>query len=536
MKFSPEVRMSTVTHVDEHRLLAPRATLPVIMLALATVVSAMASLNVAIPSIARDTHATQTQLSWIIDAYALVFAALLLLGGAIGDRYGRRRALLAGLVIFGAGSVAAMTVSDPAWLIAMRGVLGVGAALVMPATLSTITSTFPPEQKTRAVGAWAGVAGASAIVGLLASGVVLEAWSWRAVFALNVVLAAIAIIGTLRVIPESADPQAPRLDLVGALITVLGLGVLVYSVIEAPSHGWGSAHTLGGIAIGLLLLVAFVRWELTRENPLIDPRLFRNKAFTAATLSITFAFFAFFGFVFLVLQYLQLVRGDSPLVAAVSLIPMALALMPSARVVAPRLSVHLGGMRVSILGLALVAAGLLVLSRLDGGSSYWLLLTGLVLLGAGMGLAMTPATAAITDALPVAKQGVGSAVNDLARELGGALGIAVLGSVLHSTYRSHLDPKGLTEPAAEQARASLATASRLGPMVESQAQQAFVDGMQLALGCAAAVVAVTAVAVVALLQRPDTEPPNKDIDPMGADATTEAEGPQRLDHSRVGRH
>ena len=384
--------MSTVTHADEQRL-APRATLPVIMLALATVVSAMASLNVAIPSIARDTHATQTQLSWIIDAYALVFAALLLLGGAIGDRYGRRRALLAGLVIFGAGSVAATTVSDPTWLIAMRGVLGVGAALVMPATLSTITSTFPPEQKTRAVGAWAGVAGASAIVGLLASGVVLEAWSWRSVFALNVVLAVIAIIGTLRVIPESADPRAPRLDLVGALITVAGLGVLVYSVIEAPSHGWGSAHTLGGIAIGLLILVGFVRWELTRENPLIDPRLFRNRALTAATLSITFAFFAFFGFVFLVLQYLQLVRGDSPLVAAVSLIPMALALMPSARVIAPRLAGHLGVMRVSVLGLALVAAGLLVLSRLDGGSSYWLLFTGLVPLGAGMGLAMTPATA-----------------------------------------------------------------------------------------------------------------------------------------------
>ena len=498
--------MSTVTHADERRL-AHRATLPVIMLALATVVSAMASLNVAIPSIARDTHATQTQLSWIIDAYALVFAALLLLGGAIGDRYGRRRTLLAGLVIFGAGSVAAMTVSDPSWLIAMRGVLGVGAALVMPATLSTITSTFPPEQKTRAVGAWAGVAGASAIVGLLASGVVLEAWSWRSVFALNVVLAVIAIIGTLRVIPESADPRAPRLDLVGALITVAGLGVLVYSVIEAPTHGWGSAHTLGGIAIGLLILVGFVRWELTRPNPLIDPRLFRNRALMAATLSITVQFFAFFGFVFLVLQYLQLVRGNSPLVAAVSLIPMALALMPSARVIAPRLAGHLGVMRVCVLGLALIAAGLLVLSRLDGESSYWLLLTGLVPLGAGMGLAMTPATAAITDALPVAKQGVGSAINDLARELGGALGIAVLGSVLQSTYRSHLDPAGLAEPVAEQARSSLAIASRLGPVVESQAQQAFADGMQLAFGCAAAVVAVTAVAVVALLHRPDPANP-----------------------------
>ena len=229
---------------------------------------------------------------------------------------------------------------------------------------------------------------------------------------------------------------------------------------------------------------------------------------------------------------IQLVRGDSPLVAAVSLIPMALTLMPSARVVAPRLSVHLGAMRVSILGLALVAAGLLVLSRLDGGSSYWLLFTGLVLLGAGMGLAMTPATAAITDALPVAKQGVGSAVNDLARELGGALGIAVLGSVLNSTYRSHLDPTGVTEPLAEQARSSLAMASRLGPVVESQAQHAFVEGMQLALGCAAAVVALTAVAVVALLQRPDIQPHTTDIDRMGADATADALAPQRLAQTR----
>jgi EmrB/QacA subfamily drug resistance transporter len=531
---NPEVVMSTVARADEQRL-APRAKLPVIMLALATVVSAMASLNVAIPSIARDTHATQTQLSWIIDAYALVFAALLLLGGAIGDRYGRRRALLAGLVIFGAGSLAATTLSDPTWLIAMRGVLGVGAALVMPATLSTITSTFPLEQKSKAVGAWAGVAGGSALVGLLASGVVLEAWSWRSVFALNVVLAVIAIIGTLRVIPDSADPRAPRLDLVGALITVAGLGLLVYSVIEAPSHGWVSAHTLGGIAVGLLILVGFVRWELTRENPLIDPRLFRNRAVTAATLSITFAFFAFFGFVFLVLQYLQLVRGDSPLVAAVSLIPMALALMPSARVIAPRLAGHLGVMRVCVLGLASVTAGLLVLSRLDVGSSYWLLLTGLVPLGAGMGLAMTPATAAITDALPVAKQGVGSAVNDLARELGGALGIAVLGSVLHSTYRSHLDLAGSPEPVTEQARSSLAMASRLGPVVESQAQQAFVDGMQLAFACAAAVVAVTAVAVLALLHRPDAEPHSADVDTWGADGAAEASGSLRVEHARLGR-
>ncbi len=491
--------MSTAIAAQRHAV--HRAVLPVVMLALATVVSAVASLNVAIPSIARSTHATQTQLSWIIDAYALVFAALLLLGGAIGDRYGRRRALVAGLAIFGAGSIAAMAASDPAWLIAMRGVLGLGAALVMPATLSTITSTFPREQRARAVGAWAAVAGASAIVGLLVSGLLLEAWSWQSVFGLNIALAVVAIIATVRFVPESADPRAPRLDLAGAGLTVVGLGVVVYSIIEAPTEGWGSPRTLIGIALGLAVLAGFLDWERTRSNPLFDPRLFRHRAFTAGTLSITLQFFAFFGFIFLMLQYLQLVRDDSPLVAALSLIPMALTMMPAARVVAPTLVARAGSGRVCVLGLAFITAGLVVLSRLTGTSTYWLLLAGIVLLGAGMGLAMTPATAAITDALPVAKQGVGSAMNDLARELGGALGIAVLGSILQSIYRSHLHLAGLPSPMFEHARSSLALASRLGPPVTEQAQHAFTDGMQTALVCAAIVVATAAVAVGYLLRR-----------------------------------
>jgi EmrB/QacA subfamily drug resistance transporter len=489
------------TPQTQGRRMSHRAMMPVVMLALATVVSAVASLNVALPSIARDTHATQTQLSWVIDAYALVFAALLLLGGAIGDRYGRRRALVTGLVIFGGGSLAAMAVSDPGWLITLRGVLGLGAALVMPATLSTITSTFPDEQRARAVGTWAGVAGASAILGLLASGLLLQAWSWRAVFGLNIVLAGLAILGGLRFIPESADPNAPRLDLLGAVLTVTGLGVLVYSIIEAPTQGWASAHTLGGITVGILVLVGFIGWELTRTHPLLDPRLFAHRAFTAGTVSIGLQFFAFFGFVFLVLQYLQLVRGNSPLVAAVSLIPMALAMMPAARLIAPRMSARTGPRRVCVLGLGLIVAGLLVLSRLDGTSGYWLLLTGLIPLGAGMGLAMTPATTAITDTLPAAQQGVGSAMNDLARELGGALGIAVLGSVLQSTYRSQLHPVGLPEPIAERARSSLALASQLDPTITRQAQAAFTDGMQSALLYAAVAVTLAALAVTALLHQ-----------------------------------
>ncbi|WP_131740394.1 MFS transporter [Actinomadura roseirufa] len=477
-----------------------RAVLPAVMLALATVVSAVASLNTAVPSIARDLHATQTELAWVIDAYALVFAALLLLGGAIGDRYGRRRALAAGLVVFGAGSAAALAADGPGWLIAARGVLGVGAALVMPATLSTITATFPPDRRTRAVGTWAGVAGASAVFGLLVSGGLLEVWSWRSIFVLNVVLAAVALTVTLAVVPESADPDSPRLDLTGALITVAGLGAGVYSIIEAPAHGWASARTLGGLAVAAVVLAGFAGWELTRPNPLLDPRLFRVRAFSAGTLSITAQFFAFFGFVFITLQYLQLVKGNGPFLAAASLLPMAAAMMPSARGIAPRLASRFGARRVVPAGLLLAGLGLFLLSLLDETSGYWPLLAGLIPLGAGMGLAMTPATAVITDALPAAKQGVGSAVNDLARELGGALGIAVLGSLLQSSYRGALDTGGLPEPLAEQARASVALATRLGPPVADQARAAFADGLHTALFAAAVTLAVTAVAVGALFR------------------------------------
>ena len=378
--------------------------------------------------------------------------------------------------------------------------LGVGAALVMPATLSTLTSTFPGEQRARAIGVWAGVAGASAVLGLLCSGLLLEQWSWRSVFALNIVLATAAIVGTVRVVPESADPAAPSLDVVGALITVVGLGALVYSIIEAPEAGWASGRTLGGIALGLVVLGGFVAGS-SRGSTRCSTR--GSSATTRSRLAqrpITLQFFAFFGFVFLVLQYLQLVRGDSPLTAALSLVPMALAMMPCARL-APRLAARTGRAIVCVAGLVMLGGGLVVLSQLDGTSSYWLMLAGLLPLGAGMGLAMTPATASITGALPTAKQGVGSAINDLARELGGALGIAVLGSVLQSTYRNDLHPVHVAPQVAEHARTSLAIASGLGGPVARQAQTAFSSGMHSALLCAAGAVAVAALMVALLLTR-----------------------------------
>jgi len=472
----------------------------VVCLALAAVVAAMASLNVALPDIARDTHATQTQLLWVIDAYSLAFAALLLPGGAIGDRYGRRGALITGLVIFGGGSVVAMTASSASELIALRAVLGLGAALVMPATLSTITSTFPPAERTRAVSMWAGVAGGAAVLGLLASGALLTGFSWRSIFGLNVVLSALALAGTLRYVPESADPDAPRLDVGGALIAVFALVALVFSVVEAPTYGWLAGRTVAGLVLAFFLIGAFVIWEMRQAHPLLDPRVFRKRTLTAGSMSILVQFFAFYGYTFIVLQYLQLVRGATPLLAAVEVLPLAVAMMPTSRL-APRLAARFGRGRVGATGLLLVATGIAIVAQLGTDSSYFLLAGGLLVLGVGMGAAMTPATTAITEALPAAQQGVGSALNDLSREVGGALGIAVIGSILTSTYSSHVDVSGLSSQVAATVKGSFAVASHLAAPIPERAHAAFLTGMNLALLTASAAAVLAAVGVAVLLAR-----------------------------------
>ncbi|WP_433500312.1 MFS transporter [Sphaerimonospora sp. CA-214678] len=474
--------------------------LAVTCLALAVVVSSMASLNVALPDIARQTQADQTQQSWIIDAYSLVFASLLLPAGALGDRFGRRLALLAGLAIFAVGAGLAALVTDPGQLIILRAVMGMGAALVMPATLSTITSTFPPAQRARAVSVWAAVAGASGVLGLLASGLLLEVWSWPSVFWFNMVVVLVALAGTLLFVRESAESASSPFDVVGAILAACGVAVLVYALIEAPVNGWTAPATLGLLASGALTLAGFVGWELRRDHPLLDPRLFRNRRFAAGSLSITLQFFALFGFLFLLMQYLQMIRGHSALAAALNLVAMPVGMIPAARL-SPRLSARFGTRGPWTTGLLLLAAGLVVLARLDADSSYGMLAAGLVPLGAGLGLAMPPATTAITDALPPALQNVGSAVNDLARELGGALGIAVLGSVLNGTYEARLDLPGVPAQVAEAARSSLAIAETIGGPVLDQARDAFTAGLQFALLGAAAAILTAAVAVPALLRR-----------------------------------
>jgi EmrB/QacA subfamily drug resistance transporter len=472
----------------------------VVCLALAAVVAAMASLNVALPDIARDTHASQTDLVWIIDAYSLAFAALLLPAGGLGDRFGRRIALIAGLVIFGGGSAIAMTANSASELIALRAVIGIGAALVMPATLSTITSTFPDSRRTRAVSVWAGVAGGAAVLGLLASGALLTGFSWRSIFGLNVVLAALALAGTFRFVPESADPDSPRLDLGGALIAVLGLFALVFSVIEAPTYGWLATRTVVGLVLAFVLLAAFVAFELRRNAPLLDPRIFRSRSLSAGSLSIFVQFFAFFGYTFTILQYLQLVRGDTPLQAAVQVLPMAAVMMPVSRLT-PRLTARFGARAVCAAGLTLIAAGMAIMAQLDAHSSYWLMAGGLIVLGAGMGAAMTPATSAITEALPPAQQGVGSALNDLSREVGGAIGIAVLGSILSATYRSSVDVAGLPAHVGAKVKESFAVASHMSGPIASRASDAFVAAMHVALLTASGAALIAALVVTLLLAR-----------------------------------
>ncbi len=471
--------------------------------ALGTVVSAVSSLNVALPDLARDLHATQTQLQWVVDAYAVVFAGLLLLAGALGDAFGRRHLLLGGLVVFSGAAGVALLIDSPGEVIAVRAVMGLGAAAIMPATLSIITNTFPADERDRAVSIWAGVAGGSALIGLLVSGALLEAFAWGSIFAFSSVLGLIALVASIRLAPNSTQEGA-RLDVTGGVISAAGLATLVYAIIEGPERGWTDSLTLGAFAAALVLLAAFVLWELRREQPLLDPRLFGLRGFGAGTASITVQFFAFFGFIFVSLQYVQFVLGYSPLAAGIALAPLAVAMMAlSPRV--PKLLDRFGAGRVAPVGLLLMSGGFLVLSTAGRDSTYWLLLGGLVPLGVGMALATTPATTAIVSSLPKAKQGVASAVNDLAREVGGALGIAVLGSALTSRYQSGVEgaaahlPAQFAEPAKDALPAAFAIADRIGPRgiaLADQAQNAFVDGLQFALVIAAASVAAAAVFVL----------------------------------------
>jgi EmrB/QacA subfamily drug resistance transporter len=459
-------------------------------LALMMVVASVASLNVALPDITRDTGATQTQLQWIVDAYAVVFAALLLPAGALGDRIGRKPVLIFGLSVFGIASLGAAFAQSASQLIALRAVMGVGAAFTMPVTLSVITAIFPPEERGKAVGTWVGVAAGGGVLGLVASGVLLEWLSWQSVFALNVVMATAALIGTIAIVPATRDAHPPRLDPVGTLLSVSGIGAVVFGIIEGPDRGWGDTLTASALVFGTLALAAFVLWELRRDEPMLDPRNFKRRGFGAGSLSVTIQFFAAFGFLFLALPYLQLVLGYTPLQAAAALLPMALVVIPLSRV-APLIAARVGVRVTSAVGLSSMATGFLILSGLDAHSSYLQFAAGLVPFGAGMALAGSPATTAIVASLPRSKQGVASAVNDVSRELGGAFGIAVLGSLLNAAYHSSMahTAAGLPPAVADKVTASFGAAQVVGAKLGgarghalvTHAQDAWLNGLTTSL-------------------------------------------------------
>jgi EmrB/QacA subfamily drug resistance transporter len=474
------------------------------------VVSAVSGLNVALPSLARETGASQTDLTWIVDAYTVVFAGLLLFAGALGDRFGRKLLLVIGIVIFGTAAGLAMLVTEPDQLIVLRAAMGVGAAAIMPTTLSIITTSFPEDERPRAIGVWVGIAGGGAVLGLFGAGLLLEFFAWQSFFALNVTLAALALVGVLAFVPSSADEHPPALDWIGAILSLAAVGGTVFGIIEGPERGWDDPLTLAALGIGVAALVAFVAWELRRRQPMLDPRLFGNRALSAGTLTITVQFFAAFGFFFIVLQYLQFITDRSPLEAAVALLPLPFVLLPIARN-APHVAQRIGFRRVAPVGLLVMAAGFGLLSFLEADTPYWFFAIGLVLFAIGMGLAGTPSTTAITSALPPAKQGVASALNDTAREVGSAFGIAILGSVLNQAYRDGMADAvaGLPAQIADRVLASIAfTAApevqQAGPAAEpivAAARNAFVTGVGDAVLVGSIVLLVAAVAVFVLAPR-----------------------------------
>jgi EmrB/QacA subfamily drug resistance transporter len=508
------------------------AVLAVMCFALMVVVAAMAGLNVALSEIARSTGASQRELQWIVDSYALVFASLLLPAGAIGDRLGRRPVLLTGLAIFGVASAAAIVFDTPNGLIAARAVMGIGAALIMPVTLSVITTVFPPDERPRAVAIWVGIAGASGAIGLLVAGALLEWYSWSSFFLMNVVLAALAVVGTVVAVPATRSEHPPRLDPLGALLSMAGLVALVYAIIEGPVHGWSSTRIVGSFAAAAVLLALFVLWELRMAQPMLDPRLFKLRGFSLGSFSLVVQFLCTFGTMFILLQYLQLVRGYSAFVAGAAVLPLPLSLVPVAKRT-PRIVARFGPSRVGAVGLACIGVAFVLLAGLDDASAYWHVAVGLVLLGAGTGLSGIPATTSIVSSLPAARQGVASAMNDLCRELGGALGIALFGSVLNDRYRGGIDTAtdGLPAAAAEAARTSLAAAhsvaDRLGEggvQLARQADGAFVDGLSAAFVVGALLAAGAAALVVVGGWSRQQEPPAGELGDLG-DPNTEATTP-----------
>ena len=493
-------------------------------------------LNVAVPSLITELGASNSEIQWIIDSYVIVFAGLLLTSGSLSDRFGRKGALQIGIVLFGIGSVAAALSTSATQLIFTRAFMGIGGALIMPATLSILTNVFrDPRERGRAIAVWAGVSGLAVAVGPITGGVLLEHFSWSSVFWINVPIGAAALLLGVFVIPTSRDPKQTRLDPFGALLSIVGLATLLFGIIEGPEKGWTSDIVLTAFAIAAVTLIGFVRWEQRSAHPMLDLSVFRNPRFSSASSTITLTFFALFGSMFLMTQYWQLVHGYSPLEAGVRLVPHAITMM----IVAPlsaRFVERLGTKRVVTAGLALIALGLGLLSTIHATSPYSVVITYFLIMSVGMGMTMAPATESVMGSLPRAKAGVGSAVNDTTRQVGGALGVAIIGSVVSSAYAGNIADIGrrfgLGVRELEIAESSLGGAQQIAPSLGersgafvSAANDGFVDSLSIGLRIAAAIIVFAVVMAWRYLPSHASHPADESAnDPIPVGALTVVAG------------
>ncbi len=505
--------------------------LAVLCLSLLIIVMDNTILNVAIPSLMTDLGASNSQVQWIVDSYVLVFAGLLLTAGSLSDRFGRKGALQIGIVLFGIGSVAAALSETANQLIFTRAFMGIGGALIMPATLSILTNVFrDPRERGRAIAVWAGFSGLGVAIGPMVGGLLLEHYSWQSVFWVNLPLGITALVLGAFLIPTSRDPHKSKLDPIGAVLSFVGLGTLLFGIIEGPGHGWTAPLVLVSFAVAITAIGGFIIWERTTASPMLDLTVFRNARFSAASGTITIVFFALMGSLFLMTQYWQLVHGYTPLEAGVHLLPYAMTMM----VVAPmsaRLVERFGTKRIVLTGLTLVTTGLLLLSTIAADSPYPMVISFFMVMAAGMGMTMAPATESVMGALPRSKAGVGSAINDTTRQVGGALGVAIIGSVVSSVYGSKIASAasgfGLDAQQTGIAEASLGTAQQLaaglgdqGAAFISAANDGFVDALSIGLRISASVVIVAAIVAWKFLPshaREATMPGIPLVDPVNTD-------------------
>ena len=495
------------------------AILGVLMLSLLIVVLDNSILNVAIKTISTPAPtglgATQSELEWAINAYTLVFAGLLFTAGLLGDRLGRKKVLLGGLVVFGAGSALAAFSGSPVQLITFRALMGLGAAFVMPATLAVLMNVFEREEQPKAIGIWAGGVGLAIAIGPITGGVLLAHFWWGSVFLINVPIVVLALGLMLWLVPDSRDPNPGRIDPVGVVLSVIGLVLLVYGIIKGGQLAdFTDATVLATIGAGLAVLVAFVVFEKRSDHPSIDVTYFKNKVFSAAIGAIGLVFFALMGVTFFSVFYTQSVRGYSPLQTGLLMLPLAAAQLifaPRARLVVDRF----GNRATTTGGMLLIAAMLVAFAALEADTPIWLLEVIFFLMGTGMAHIMTPTSVVIMQALPREKAGSASALSNTFRQVGGALGIAVLGSVLSTAYRnsieSHLGqvPAGVRHTAGESIEATLGVAAKLGPRGDAlvgPANDAFLHAMHVTALCGAGVALIGALVVALFLPGRPTEP------------------------------